>query len=97
LTSEFTVLCATATVQSRIRDKKPIYKQRQHAHLAISNNGNVGIVALETARESGQVRLPHAPPHGKPAPLLSDEARSASDAVHISQISNSSFDGCDFI
>jgi hypothetical protein len=41
--------CATATVQSRIRDKKRIYKDS-----AISNDGNVGIVASQTAEESGQ-------------------------------------------
>jgi hypothetical protein len=44
----------------------------EHADSAISNNGNVGIVALQRA-----VRLPHAPFHGKPVPLLAVEARSA--------------------
>jgi hypothetical protein len=46
-----------------------------HADSAISNNGNVGIVIIMLGEWA--VRLPHAPPHGKPAPLLADEARSA--------------------
>ena len=50
--------------------------------MAISNNGNLGIVALQTSEERA-VRLPHAPPHGKPAPLLADEPRSAPDVVHL--------------
>jgi hypothetical protein len=57
--------CATATVQSCICDKKTIYNlykqkimlnitERRTADSAISNNGNAGIVALQTAKKSGQ-------------------------------------------
>jgi hypothetical protein len=54
--------CATATVQSRIKRRYNLYKQkimlniteRRTADSAISNNGNAGIVALQTAKKSGQ-------------------------------------------
>jgi hypothetical protein len=41
--------------------------------LAISNNGNVEISSVADCRGEWAVRLPRAPPHGKPAPLLADE------------------------
>jgi hypothetical protein len=33
-------------------------------------------VSVADCRGEWAVRLPHAPPHGKPVPLLADEARS---------------------
>jgi hypothetical protein len=41
-------------------------------------------VIVAYCRGEWAVRLPHAPPHGKPAPLLADEARSASGQLQFS-------------
>jgi hypothetical protein len=64
--------CAIATVQSRIRHKKPIkvnVKCNRTANIVVCNS-NVGKEALQNCRGEWAVRLFHAPPHGKHASLL---------------------------
>jgi hypothetical protein len=60
-----------------MKSRYKLYKQEKNVKLV--NNGNVRIVVLADCRGEWAVRLPYAPPRGKPAPPLADEARSAPD------------------